>query len=321
MNISIDGLTAEASRPNTQMTFTTRFCPICGSSDQSRVFAEASIDPSKLDEFAFSSRKFPEYMHHRLVECPTCSVLYASPVIALPHLAQAYDEAAFDSGEEAHFAAKTYLRYLRPYFSSLTDRVGTLDIGTGDGAFLEELVNEGFRSVRGVEPSRAPIEAAARDIRPLILHGVFDGSKFEKESMSLVTCFQTFEHLDDPLKMCREAFDILKPGGLIAIVGHDRTAFSARVLGKKSPIFDIEHLQLFSPASSRALLSRVGFEGITVKRISNIYPIHYWTKLFPLPNFVKKPIVRALKASWLGRASLSLSAGNMMAVGYRPLVT
>ena len=45
-----------------------RACPLCGSSDQSRVVAESNIDLQKLDSFAFASRKSPEHMHPRLIE-------------------------------------------------------------------------------------------------------------------------------------------------------------------------------------------------------------------------------------------------------------
>ena len=53
----------------------------------------------------------------------------------------------------------------------------------------------------------------------------------------------------------KEAFRILKPGGAIFLIGHNRRrSLSARLLGRRSPIFDIEHLQLFSPRSLRQLL-------------------------------------------------------------------
>src|SRR4051812_23654616 len=122
-----------------------RSCPVCGSEDASRVFAESNFDPSKLDEFAFASRKLPEYMHHRIIACPVCDLLYASPVPPREDLFDAYEAAAFDSGVEAHHAARTYRRFLKAICRRLPDRVGALDIGTGDGAFLEELVDFGFQ--------------------------------------------------------------------------------------------------------------------------------------------------------------------------------
>ena len=147
------------------MEMISRNCPLCGSSDTSRVFAEANIELDRLDSFAFASRKMPEYMHYRLVDCPICDLLYANPLPCEEYLAEGYGEAAYDSGVEAHYAATTYADTLSTFIEQLPDRHGALDIGTGDGAFLECLLDLGFGGVVGVEPSRAPIAAAREDVR------------------------------------------------------------------------------------------------------------------------------------------------------------
>src|SRR5438552_293082 len=143
-----------------------RACPVCGSTDASHVYAEVNFDVAKLDEYAFASRKMPEYMHHRLIECPVCDLVYANPVPTLDTLSSAYNEAAFDSAEEARHAARTYGSFLPAIASRLPDRSGVLDIGTGDGVFLGQLLSRGFNGVMGVEPSTAPIAAAKPKIRP-----------------------------------------------------------------------------------------------------------------------------------------------------------
>ena len=74
-----------------------RLCPLCGESHVSSLFAEARFDPARLGEFAYASRKLPEYMHHRLMQCSRCDVIYASPVPDTSELESAYEAAAFDS--------------------------------------------------------------------------------------------------------------------------------------------------------------------------------------------------------------------------------
>ena len=56
-----------------------RACPVCAAAG-GREFASARIDEAALDEYAFASRKFPEYMRQRLVECLCCDTVYASPM-------------------------------------------------------------------------------------------------------------------------------------------------------------------------------------------------------------------------------------------------
>jgi SAM-dependent methyltransferase len=300
------------------LNFRARSCPVCGSSDESRVYAEANIDETKINAFTFASRKLPEYMHPRLIECPACDLVYANPALVHESLATAYEQAAFDSGREASFAARTYGHILARHLDRLPDRHGALDVGTGDGAFLRELVNAGFTNVVGVEPSRAPIEASQPDIRPLIRQELFQADSFAPDSLSLVTCFQTIEHIEDPLGLCRAAWRTLKPGGILFLIGHDRRALSARLLGRKSPIFDIEHLQLFSRQSMSRMLETAGFTEVNVEWVVNRYPLWYWLRLFPMPAKLKQPLLAALKDRWLGRLPIPLAAGNIAGIARKP---
>src|SRR5262249_13687615 len=116
-----------------QFTLIDRTCPICSNNAVSHLFADANIDQRRLDEFAFASRKLPEYMHWRLWECGKCDLLYANPAPAQSELATLYKDAAFDSSTEAHYASRTYGAVLRKkVITRLPDLTGALDIGTGD---------------------------------------------------------------------------------------------------------------------------------------------------------------------------------------------
>jgi len=293
-----------------------RNCPIC---DTSRAveFAPANFDLNRLDAFAFASRKRPEFMHFRLVECQTCDLLYANPAPNPDALVKAYAAASFSASNESAYAAKTYGNYLKRYVADMPDRDGALDIGTGDGAFLEQLQAAGFENVAGVEPSAAPVQAAKPHIRTLIRLGPFRASDYASEEFRLVSCFQTIEHVHDPLQLCRDALRIIKPGGAFFIVCHNRRALLARVLGSKSPIFDIEHLQLFSPVSAQALLKTAGFKRVEVRPIVNRYPVSYWANLIPAPTRVKDVLSGVLTSTRAGKVTLAAPVGNLAAIAFR----
>jgi SAM-dependent methyltransferase len=194
---------------------------------------------------------------------------------------------------------------------------GAIDIGTGDGAFLEELLRHGFTNIIGVEPSKAPITMAKDKIQPLIKQGLFKVDDFKAEAFSLVTCFQTLEHLYDPKQMCNDAYSLLKEGGSVFFICHNHRAISAKVLGTKSPIFDIEHLQLFSEKSAKYLLKTNGFVNIKTKIVFNCYPFHYWVKLFPLPLKIKRACLSFLKKIKIGYLPIYIPAGNIAVIGYK----
>jgi SAM-dependent methyltransferase len=310
-------MTPEPPESATFAQITREVCPGCGGPGPFTLWAEAKVDPAKLNDLAFASRKAPELMHHRLVTCPRCDLLLANPIPSPDAVGQAYHDAAFDSADEARCASRTYAGLVERVRASLPDSDGVLDIGTGEGSFLAELARRGFTGLAGVEPSAAPIAAASPEIRPLIRHELFDVKAFAPASFSLVTCFQTVEHVFEPAQLAREVLTLLKPGGAFLIVCHNRRGLSARILGTRSPIFDIEHMQLFSLKATRALLAGAGYERVRSGMIINRYPAHYWAKLLPLGGR-KDAIVSRLRGSALGRATVPLPAGNQVAVGFRP---
>jgi len=294
-----------------------RSCPLCGSVDQSHVFADSNIDLTKLNESSFASRKAPEFMHCRLIECPGCNLLYGSPVFSLDVLARAYRDASFDSGEEAQCAAATYAQEIAKILPRLPDMNGALDIGTGDGAFLERLIDLGFQNVTGVEPSCVPYAAAKPAIRDRIRLGLFRPEDHPAGAFSLVTCFQTMEHIWDPLGIARGVLSLLKHGAAFVIIVHNHRAFPSRLLGFRSPIFDIEHLQLFTPKTVCSLLERAGYKDVQVAPLWNKYPLRYWMKLSPLPHRLKSTILKLADASPIGRIHISIPAGNVVCVGFK----
>ena len=170
-----------------------------------------------------------------------------------------------------------------------------------------------------MEPSSAPIEVADPSVAGLIEHDVFRADTHAPSSLSLVTCFQTIEHVPDPASLVRAVVTLLKPGGVFALVCHDRRATINRLLSMRSPIIDVEHMQLFSPRSVDELLRRGGLEAVEHRTIRNRYPIRYWTRLLPFPQRPQELLDGALRRSGLGARPLAFNVGNMLAWGRAPL--
>jgi hypothetical protein len=74
---------------------------------------------------------------------------------------------------------------------------------------------------------------------------------------------------------------------------------------------------LFSPQSAKALLTKAGFTRITIKPLFNIYPLHYWLKLLPIPKALKIGLIHFLKKIKLGYMPVMLPAGNLAVIGYK----
>lgn len=295
-----------------------RHCPVCGElPERGTLLYKRSVDPAKLTGFSYASRKTPEFMCYQLVKCGKCHVVFAADPIDTQQIHQAYDESLFDSSAEAGCAADSYVQALTPHLNRLGDRRAVLEIGAGTGVFLDRIGAYGFKRLVGIEPSRSAINAATDTIRPHLRHGIFHGEDFPSQSFSLICCFMTMEHVSDPLELVRQCHRLLIPGGMLALVTHDYTALINRLLGRRSPIIDIEHLQLFHPRSVSALLSSCHFSDICIQRFVNRYRLAYWVKLLPAPSWLRASAFAFLDNAKFGDYRLSVNVGNLLTIAQK----
>jgi SAM-dependent methyltransferase len=293
-----------------------RACPICGAPGVLEV--ERSFDADRVGSHTFASRKSPELMHWSMALCQRCDLLFAIDPPGFEALKDAYQEAAFDAGRESEAAAKTYeqvvCRDVVPSCATGVASMSVLDVGCGDGTFLERMLDLGVASVVGIEISEEPIRRASGRIRDSIVPCMiedFDGTGF-----SLATTFQVLEHFADPVAVMRRLGVAVEPGGFVLGVVHDRRSPVNRALRHKSPIWDIEHLQLFSQRSVRALVSAAGLDFVSMRHITNVYPLDYWLKLSPVPSSLRLFVEKAARPGGHD-IPLPLRVGNLAFVARR----
>ncbi len=293
-----------------------RSCPVCASTGDTNEWYPERLDPARIDAMSYASRKEPEYMSLAMVVCPVCDLLYAPRVPSTGFLASAYADTGYDSGAEADYAAASYAAALSCSLGLLPDRASVLEIGAGNGALLAHLRTLGFGELVGIEPSLKAAESSAADLRSLIRVESFDPGRLPPAHFTLVIANQTLEHVCDPFDLLAAARRLLKPGGALMMVSHNYRHWLMRLLGAHSPIIDIEHLQVFSPKSLEFALRRAGFAEARIEPFANAYPLHYWTRLLPIPRLIKRPLHAAFRrraAGGIGGWMLRASVGNMIA--------
>ena len=278
---------------------------------------ERSIDPKKMSNLSFASRKEPEFMCHQLLRCMTCDLVYVDQPPPEDELANAYHVADYDSAAEAIDAAKAYMCAIQPTIKTLKQRKDVLEIGAGTGIFLDQLASSGFVNPIGIEPSAAAIAAAPESARAWLRKGIFREADYLPDSFDLICCFMTMEHVPDPTIIASACNRLLRPGGAFVTVTHDYRSMVNRIFGRRSPIIDIEHMQLFSQTSIRQLLERTGYTDIRVNPFANAYALRYWLRLLPIPPGAKYFFGSALARVGLDRMKVSINVGNLMATGMK----
>jgi SAM-dependent methyltransferase len=296
-----------------------RPCPVCNEpAEKAELFLEENIDINRISKLTFASRKEPEFMCHRLIRCTVCDLVYASNPPNQSELAYAYHLADYDSSDEANDAARSYISAMHQIFERLTPKNRALEIGSGTGILLEMLSEKGFDELIGVEPSLAAIAASPLHRKSWLRQEIFAEENFEPESFDLICCFMTLEHMLDPMSTAAAAKRLLRPGGAFVTVTHDYRGLVNRILGERSPIIDIEHMQLFSRRSIRDLYERNGFECVQVNGFWNRYSVRYWTRLLPIRSSSKKRIIKTLELMKLANTKLKVNVGNVLSFGFVP---
>ena len=298
------------------MSTKSRRCPVCFDSNKNSViFQKENIDKKKITSFTYASRKNPEFMCHEMVRCMNCDLVYVTTPPDKLKLSEAYHAADYDSSEEALDAAETYINHMNEVVSKLNLNCKILVIGAGSGDFLYNLKKKGFTDLIGIEPSISAINSAHPEIKSHLQEGIFQVDDFQEMNYDLVCCFMTLEHVYDPREISESVNKILKKGGYFVIVLHNYRSLVNKILGKKSPIIDIEHMQLFSKKSIGLLFNKTNYQDIQIKDFYNHYPIKYWIRLSPIPNLIKNIFIKLLHKFNLGNFKIKINVGNIMVSG------
>lgn len=294
---------------------TQNICALCGNNDRIRILYTSTIKEADLNPDIFSARRAPDRVHGEILRCDGCGLVFPRHFIDSATLRCLYAQSKCTYGSEEPFIRKTYARYLSKLKPLLVDQpkpLSYLDIGCGSGFMLEEAVMQGFDDVCGVEPGAATAAQASTLVRDRILVGMFAPALIGSHRFDVITCFQTLDHIPDPVGFVRDCHAALKPGGAILFINHNIASWTARMLGERCPMIDIEHTFLHTPETMKLLFERAGFRDIDVFPVRNDYPLRYWVHLLPLmPQSIKKILTNILSGLGIANVILPLSVGNL----------
>ncbi len=151
--------------------------------------------------------------------------------------------------------------YARHLGTAEGDNTHLLDIGCGNGAFLQFATHLGW-TAEGIDNDAAAV-AAARAAGCNVVLGSLDDLPFRKGHYRHVTLSHVIEHVHDPLKLLGQCLELLAPGGRLWLetpnlqsVGHD--VFGSAWRGLEPP----RHLVLFDQRTLTLALAGAGFSGI-----------------------------------------------------------
>jgi SAM-dependent methyltransferase len=146
-------------------------------------------------------------------------------------------------------------------FLSAHKRGQLLDVGCGNGEFLAFMRGLGWE-VAGIEPDPEAAAIAKRQFGVPVLASL-DEVSMNHGRYDAITMRHVIEHLPNPIRDLRVCLDLLKPGGMLAVVTPNIKSLAHRRFKASWGALDPpRHLVLFSPEALRHTFESTGFRVI-----------------------------------------------------------
>lgn len=235
-----------------------RGCPVCGAAEAQPYMEKAGL---------------------RLVRCDGCGMVYVNPVPRPFATGEYYEAAGTDyylspAKLESDYADVRFQRELK-LFRRYCTTGAVLDVGCSSGAFLYQLNRRfpGQYRILGTDASGPPLDYAESRGVPVI-RGDFLARDFGGQRFEAVTFWAVLEHLAEPQRFLAKAWSLLSPNGLCFIVVPNLDSLAMRLLGARYRYVYPQHLNYFSRATLRRLVTP-RFAPLRL-RSTNFNPVVIW---------------------------------------------
>ena len=167
---------------------------------------------------------------------------YIMDVVYDNEIAQKLDKVKFEYG------VQTASRYINSIQS-------IMDVGCGTGLSLDVYEKMGIPNVYGIDPGKY---STKKDLR--ITSSFMTEIPEQYKDLSLITFWDTLEHIHDFKYILSSAHKALKVNGLCLIMVPNFLSLATRLMRERSPTFQIDHLQYFTQNSLKLILKESGFD-------------------------------------------------------------
>ncbi len=261
--------------------------------------------------------------HFELRRCRTCDLVHVSPRLCDEELTELYDEDFyFSTGGTLGTLTSSIVELIQSRRRERVERYVSpgrlLDIGSGDGRFVQHMARHGWAAT-GIDFSTAALECSRRfHSGARFFHGALEDHNFPERSLDLVTLWQVLEHIGEPLELLERCHILLRPGGMIVAGVPNIDGLSSRLTGSRWWGLDVPRHQIhYTPATLRRMLEAAGFRVIHIRHRSLQYDpyalLHssldwFFTRRHFLSDLAKRQVPQDMGGVELARNLATLAA-------------
>jgi len=227
-------------------------------------------------------------IQRNVFQCPACSLIFLEPkeLDADRFYGHEYRSTYTPVIGEVLNSRQTYEMYL-PFQQARIDRLGELvrpdarmlDIGCSAGHFLATIKPQVAECI-GIEYNRENAEFVNKELGIKVYTEPIGQTDLQPASFDLITMFQVFEHVTNPLEFLQSLIPYLKPNGSICIeVPNIEEALIS--VYESAPFADFSfrepHAFYYSPKTLPLIAQKAGFAGKTrtIQRINFLNHVHW----------------------------------------------
>lgn len=185
--------------------------------------------------------------------------------------------------EALHRAATIFEDRVLPH---LTPRTRALDLGTGNGHTAFALAKH-FSSVESIDidpqcVERARQNAAARGLQNISIRTMDAHTlQYPRAQFDVVTCRAALHHYSEPLKVLKDAYCVLKPGGFLVVMDFCFSEAAKAALAPLSKIRETDFARYYTFHDYCELLETAGFTIDTIYTYTLPRLIKEWVAVAP----------------------------------------
>ena len=230
-------------------------CPVCD--------AKAIDDVLRVKDYTVSGEKFT------IAECSSCRLRFTKDAPGAATIAPYYKSENYISHTDTakgivnrvyHLVRKTTLVQKRKLIEKATaiKSGNILDVGSGTGAFPNEMKKNGWKTT-ALEPE-ADARKLAWDLYNLELTDSTQLYQLPGDHFDAITLWHVLEHVHDVAGYVQQLKRVLKNDGRIFIAVPNYTSIDATIYKEYWAAYDVpRHLYHFSPKALNALVKQHGF--------------------------------------------------------------
>ena len=231
-------------------------CPGCGAAEIKDVLS--------AKDYTVSGETFP------IAECNACTLRFTQHVPDAASISPYYKSENYISHTNTskglinrlyQWVRKRTLRGKAKLIKKVTgiDKGHLLDVGSGTGAFVNEMTQQGWQAT-GLEPDDGA-RTVAKELYDLDLTDITRFYQLAPGSYDAITLWHVLEHVHDLQVYVQQLKNLLKENGKIFIALPNYTAKDAAIYKNYWAAYDTpRHLYHFSPRSMQVLIERNGLK-------------------------------------------------------------